>query len=358
MPTRILDKDDAYILSHCTKYLARDNTDDRHNLGQYRADDLRGRICEAWRFPIIDSFGDESNVQDPYASNQVTFVYESLSDPTPPTAVAVIGSFADLYQPIPLTPVTFLGEPTKYFAVTVVVPKGEVHTYKFLVDGKLMLDPINPQRTILDNGQEWSRFFTELATDPISFEGWEAQLLNRLTTHILPFRTTEGERFLNDYYFYLDTQAKETQYPHAYRFDESVGEANFIDKLLAREELHHLEDYKICLSQIDRILRERNPFIEPCDVSSELFVGLYEEMATDRVVGWDYAQYQSPRYFLQLLRRHTYTGAFSHPRYGGNAGGSGWAYLGERYKDESGHTLFDWRRVMELPFGTNEDYHG
>lgn len=357
MSVLILDRDDQYILGHCTKYLARDNRDYRHNLGQYAGDDPRGRLCEAWRFPIIDSFSDESNVQDPYAANQVTFVYE-IDLASPPASVAVIGSFAGFYESIPLTPVTFLGEATKYLAVTIVVPKSEVHIYKYLVDGQLLLDPINPQRTTIDNGHEWSRFFTELCTDPLSFEGWEADLLNRLTSHILPFHTHEGERFLKDYYYYLDAQTKETQYPHAYRFDDTVGEANFIDKLLAREESHHLQDYKTCLAQIDHILRQRNPFIEPCKVSSELYAELYTEMATDQVAGWDYSQYASPRYFLELLRRHTYTGAFSHPRYGGNAGGSGWAYLGERYRDESGNTLFDWRRVMELPFGSCQDYHG
>lgn len=357
MSVRIIDKRDEYILGHCTKYLARDNTDFRHNLGQYADNDPRGRICEAWRFPIIDSYGDETNIEDPYAANQVTFVYE-VDPSAPPQSVAVIGTFGNLYEPTPLSPVTFQGEPTKYYAVTAIIGKGEVHSYKFLVDGQIVLDPINPQRTTLDNGQEWSRFFTELCTDPLSLEGWESSLLNRITTHILPFRTHEGERFLKDYYFGLDRQARETQYPHAYRFDESVGELNFIDKLLAREEHHHLQDYKICLEQIDRILRRRNPYTEPCDQSGEMFVQLYNEMASDKVDGWDYGKYQSPRFFLQMLRRHTYTGAFSHPRYGGNAGASGWAYLSERYKDTAGKTLFAWREVMELPFGTSEDYHG
>ena len=69
-------------------------------------------------------------------------------------------------------------------------------------------------------------------------------------------------------------------------------------------------------------------------------------------------RYGSPLYFLQLLRRHTYTGAFSHPKYGGNVGASSWAYLSERYKDTQGQTLFDWRKAIEKPLGINADYHG
>jgi len=36
------------------------------------------------------------------------------------------------------------------------------------------------------------------------------------------------------------------------------------------------------------------------------------------VNGWDTADYGSPRYVLDLLRRHSFTGAFCHPKYGGN----------------------------------------
>ena len=93
--------------------------------------------------------------------------------------------------------------------------------------------------------------------------------------------------------------------------DNSVGEINYIDNILAREERHHLADYKTCLRQIDRILRTRNPYTEPTRMSRELYFALYDEMATDRVEGWDYELYGSPRYFLYLLRRHVVTGACS-----------------------------------------------
>ena len=109
----------------------------------------------------------------------------------------------------------------------------------------------------------------------------------------------------------------------------------------------------------DRVLRQRNPYAEPIQVSDELFNQLYDEMATDNVSGWDYNVYASPAYFIKILRRHTFTGAFSHPKYGGNSGAAGWAYLSERMRDpQTGRTLFDWPRITEKPLGESPDYHG
>jgi hypothetical protein len=357
MAVEIVQTDDLYVLNQCTKFLARSNTDPRHNFGQLTDDDPRSRIAEAWRFPIIDSYSDGKDFVKSYSSNLVTFVYQQQGN-THPKDVSIIGTFANLFEPIPLKPVKFLGEETGYYALSIVVPKAQFHTYKFMVDGQAILDPINPQRAQLDNGQFWSRFFTQLCTEPLSFEDWEFEILTRLVDHILPFRTAEGENFLNRQYNYLGKQDKEVQYAFAYRLDQSVGAVNYIDNILAREENHHVTDYKICLGQMDRILRQRNPYINPQDVSKELYIDLYNEMANNQVNGWNYQQYQDPRYFLQLLRRHTYTGAFSHPKYGGNVGGTGWAYLAERYTDEKGETLFNWRKAIEQPLGINRDYRG
>ena len=335
---QLLPKDDVAILNVCTKYLARDD----------------GAIAEAWRFPIVDSYSDGVDPIGSYAFNEVTFVY-GLARLTAPIAVSLVSTCANLHDPIPLRRVA----ETPFWAVTGVVPKGEVHTYKFIVDGVPTLDPINPQRTTLDNGREWSRFFTQLASQPLSFERWELKVLERLTTHILPFRTESGQNFLDRFYYAADRAAKASQYAHAYRLDQPVGVVNFIDKLLAREESQHLVDYKLCLRQIDRVLRRRNPVLEPGDMPREMFVGLYDDMWRGAVDGWDYGTYENPRFFLQLLRRHTFTGAFSHPKYGGNAAAAGWAYLDERFRDSrSGESFFNWRRVTEPPLGTDPVYHG
>jgi|GEM_PF-571997 hypothetical protein len=351
---RILEKDDTYILNYAAKHLARTNNDRRHDYGQYGSADPRATICEAWRFPIIDGHYNEIDETEAYHWNEVTFIYRAPQDRPAPDEVAVIGTFAPIYTALPMRRVA----DTPYFTVTALVPKGEVHTYKYKVDGEFQLDPINPQQTTLDNGAVWSRFFTQGCTQRLSFERWEMDILTRLTDHILPFRTEEGQRFLQQYYESLDRQTKEQRYPGAYRFDESVGVANFIDKLVAREENHHLIDYKICLGEIKSLFRRRNPFVEPHQVPREMYVELYDQMASGNVPGWNYQAYNNPRYFLQLLRRHTITGAFAHPKYGGNAGASGWAYLSERYKDAANPTLFDWRRVLERPLGLDPIYRG
>jgi hypothetical protein len=78
-----------------------------------------------------------------------------------------------------------------------------------------------------------------------------------------------------------------------------------------------------------------------------------------RIDGWDYGAYSNPSFFLNILRRHTATAAFAHPKYSGNVGAAGWAYLSEKYyenRDGTRSTLFDWRAALEKPLGNNEDY--
>src|SRR5687768_17789482 len=98
--------------------------------------------------------------------------------------------------------------------------------------------------------------------------------------------------------------------------------------------------------------------MDPSVIARDQYVRLYDEMAAGNVPGWDYGRYDNPRFFLQLLRRHTLTGAFSHPRHGGNVLAAGWAYLQERYRDADGETLFNWRKAIEAPLGDNLDYRG
>jgi hypothetical protein len=355
----VLALDDEYVLNYCGKYLARDVFDTRHNYGQYvNANDPRGAIAEAWRFPIIDSYRSESGSDDDHKYNGVTFVYPGLRE-APPKSVSVVGTFGALYDAIPLQPVkSGDGQLTGYLAVTLKLAKGELHAYRFITDGVAVNDPVNPQEMLLDNGQTWSRFFTHLCTQPVSFEQWELEILNRLTDHILPFRTRDAQNFLSRFYDSLDKAEKERQYAHAYRLDQPVGVVNFIDKLVAREEAHHLIDYKLCLRIIDNVLSSRRPGIARTSWDKEAYIELYDQMAQNNVPGWDLGTYGNPRYFLQILRRHTYTGAFSHPKYGGNVGAAGWAYLEETYRDANGASAFDWRRALEPPLGRCADYFG
>jgi hypothetical protein len=338
MPLRIIEKSAVSILNFCAKHLTRE----------------QGGSAEAWRFPIVEPFPDKDAVTGA-ALNAVTFVYDGRREASTP--IGVVGTFATLYEPIPLQALQWHEEDTGYRAVTVLVPEAEVHTYRFFVGDEAVPDPINPQRVPLDDGSVWSRFFTEGCRQPLSLERWQQGILARLVAHILPFRSREAQKFLEDYYYKSDRAGRDRDLSRAYRLDDQVGIVNFIDNILAREEAHRLNDYRLCLSIIDAVLRRRNPFIEPAEMPRDMFIELYEQMARDDVPGWDYSRYKSPRFFLQLLRRHAFTGAFCHPRYGGNAGAAAWAFLSERYTD-GGHTLFDWRLAIEKPFGTSSSYQG
>ncbi len=360
--------DDAYVLNHATKYLARFNTDSRHGYGLLGTQAPRDRIAEAWRFPLVDTYGggapamaDASRFGD---YNAVTFVY-AWADAHSPGSVSVIGTFATLYAPLRLRQTSWEGEPTRFWDLSYVVRKGEKHRYRFVVDDASSInDPVNPQEEMLDNGSTWSCFFSDAYSSPVVMERWELEILYRLSEQILPFQTEGASNFLERFYNYLDRSSQDSLYAHAYRLDTSVGEVNFIDNILSREERHHLVDYKICLRIIDRVLRQRNPYTEPKNMSRNIYFGLYGEMASNTVAGWDYDAYSSPQYFLYLLRRHAVTGAFCHPKYGGNAGAAGWAYLQDRYRSpppgpgKPGPTLFDWERALEKPLGNNSEYLG
>ena len=64
--------------------------------------------------------------------------------------------------------------------MTLRVPKAQVHTYKFAVGGRYQLDPVNPQRSVADNGQPWSRFFTDACQVPLVLSRREREVLARL----------------------------------------------------------------------------------------------------------------------------------------------------------------------------------
>lgn len=359
-------KDDLYVLNHSTKYLARSVQDFRHNYGNPQLPKPADNIAEAWRFPLIDSYsGGAPLYDDPaefYSLNTATFIWADTPGLAPPVSVGVIGTFTTLHTVSLLRRVQWEGEDTRYKTISFVIPKGQKHRYRFIVDGVPVNDPINPHVEVADNARVWSVFFTEEFTEPLVLEPWELQLLYRLVTTIAPFHTQDQENFLQRFYYSLDQATRANRYTGAYRLDDSVGEVNFIDNQLARAERQHLVDYKLCLDQIDRVLRQRNPYTEPARMSDELYVQLYDQMAANNVPGWDTSRYGNPQYFLYLLRRHTVTGAFSHPRHGGNAGGSGWAFLQERYplsvQENAGSpdSLFKWRRSLEAPLGTNPDY--
>ncbi|KUG53869.1 hypothetical protein AVL61_15170 [Kocuria rosea subsp. polaris] len=354
--TTLVNFDDVHVLNQCTRYITRDTTAPRHDFGQYASDDPRAVLCEPWRFPLVDSYFDRNSPEESYRYNTVTFVYDGRA--TRPTSVEVVGTFGELFSPVALRPVRFLGDDTGFWAVGIRVAKGQSHRYLVGVDEQWDVDSINPQYATSDNGRTWSRFFTEACQIPLVLSARERELLGRLVAHLLPFRLPENSKFIREVYNQLDRLARVQEFPLAYRLDEEVGVVNYIDKLLARSEQHHADDYHTCLAIIDRLLRQRYGGLDTLMLPLDAYAALYDEMATNVVDGWDTSQYADPQHFLLLLRRHALTGAFAHPRTGGNSGAAGWVYLESRYQNSEDETLFDWRRALEAPLGRNTDYRG
>lgn len=333
-------KPDDYIFDRCTRYLVRRDGSPRSSYLGYLDGDPRGALSEAWRFPVIDRvLADGVD-----AENSVTFVFY---DGHVPDEVELMTTAAGLHRWLPL----IQAGDTPFFSVSLRVPQGQVHDYLFLVDGEVTVDPTNPYRIRRDSGALWSRFFTDNCRQRLTLEQWEWDLLDRLTDHILPFRTKAAQRWIG------------TRLPNAYRLDRSVGVVNFIDKILVREEAHRRRDYRISLEIIRDLLRSRYPGPEPERLPRSAFEELYEQMADaardgTNISDWPSGRYGNPGFFLALLRRHTWTGAFSHPAYGGNVLATGWRYLEDRYSDGAGATLFNWRRALEAPLGTDREYRG
>ena len=97
-------------------------------------------------------------------------------------------------------------------------------------------------------------------------------------------------------------------------------------------------------------------YVESWEVSEQLILQIYEEMAANNVNGWDYIEYTSPRYFdcsdatPSLAPSRTPSMA---------AMSMGWdGPICKRYRDASGATLFDWPAALEKPLGRNADYVG
>lgn len=345
-PVKSITKEPQEVFNYCTKYLIRERSAEAKE------------YSEGWRFPLVMTC--LNNDQVCHLNNEVTFIYKKAKGETI-NSIEITGSFLPLYQTLPLQPLMFMDAASGLYYLTVQLPVGTGYYYRFLVNGNYVLDPINPQRTVHATGKEWSFFFTDFYNYSTDFEEWEMNLLYRLIEQIVPFRTLDAQNFINRFY---QNQARHIQdIIPLHRLDESVGEVNYITNILAREERHYLQDYKICIQLIDEVLRSRYPAINSWNVPSAGIEQLYNEMADGNVAGWDYNKYNNPRHFLKTLRRHSITGAFCHPRHGGNVGGAGWNYLKERYtaRDKNGQPIesyFNWDKAIERPIGSNEDYLG
>lgn len=373
MSAVLQNKSPEYLINLFTRFLARDNQDLRHSYFDLEKELMRARVSDAWRFPIIDAHEPNSRAEiesGVYATfNDVTFVLKEPSDGTHFNSVELVTTAGSINQPIEMKRVN----DSLYHAVTLKIGRGQRHRYRFLVDGSSVVDPINPQTFQHSDGSVWSSFFTWEYQETVVLERWEFTLVDRLVRQILPFEDEQARIF-------LERGAATAQIPNLHRLDVSVGAANYIDKILAREERHHLPGYRACLDMIAEVLRRRFPGIAVEKIPSDgnrspddqrPAVGynkLYQDMSSraswgDLVAdGWDLNRYDNPTYFVNLLRRHAWTGAFCHPKYGGNFGAMTWAYLADSYRvtdpDLPATTAFDWQRTIERPYGQSAEYLG
>ena len=194
---------------------------------------FRARVAEAWRFPIV-GFGRTPGFSPDL--NLVTFVYKA--PPADTRSIAVVGTFGTLYEPfrssrscskVRTPAIARFPWPCRRL-------KSTPTNIKLAIRMFLTRSILNESK--LDNGRVWSRFFTEGYLQPLILEAWEVRLLYRLIEQILPFRGKEAENFLKRYYFGLNREQRKSDMAKAFRLDDSVGEVNAIDKLLAREEAH------------------------------------------------------------------------------------------------------------------------
>ena len=143
---KVLQEEDQYVLNYCAKYLARNNTERAIMMANSMRTTSAGASASRG-FPIVDTYSDGVDYVGSYPFNQVTFVYCVTAASVPPQ-VAVLGLSLISTSPFRCADhrhAVLHGDDSH--------PEGQVHLYKYVVDGQAVVDPINPQRVTQDNGQ-------------------------------------------------------------------------------------------------------------------------------------------------------------------------------------------------------------
>ena len=294
-------------------------------------------------FPVAETYyPDKANF------SLVTFIFFNREEKD----IFLLGNFANLYTTYQLSRVKLNNSDTNLYAVTLKLPTRAVYFYQFKIDQSFYIDPLNSFSKTLDNGKTWSCFITEGYKTPLIFEEWEVKILQRFVSFVLPFKTAEFKTFVNRHSAQFDNTTRSMLNQLYY----DIGVVNFIDKLLARQERHHVINYQLCLSEMKQVLLRLNNTQEPEDMDEYFYARLFEIMEKNDFSVWNKAKYDNPAYFLKALRRHIITGAFSHPRHGGNTQALGWQFLADLLSNKPEDNLFDWRQALEIPLGNNKDY--
>lgn len=322
--------DHQFVLNQSEKIIFKNNTTDISAI-------------DSAVFPVIQTYyPDKANF------NLVTFIFFSQAEKD----IFLLGNFANLYTNYQLSRVKFNDSNTHFYAITLKLPNKSLYFYQFKIDHNFTLDPLNSFSKTLDNGETWSCFTTEGYKTPIIFEDWEVKILQRVVSYILPFKTNEFKTFINRHSAQFDNTTRSMVNQLYY----DIGTVNFIDKLLARNEQHHVISYRLCISEMKNVLLRINTTQEPEDMDEYFYAKLFEIMANNDHTIWDKSVYAEPAYFLKVLRRHIITAAFSHPRHGGNTQALGWQFLADLLQNKPEDNLFDWQQALEKPLGTNKDY--
>ena len=113
-------KDDQYILKHCTKYLARASQGASVGPGDFPSSIRLGELLQLLGRGSIEISTSEIHL----LRYQCQVTGQRGSDRI----------LCHLSEPIPLRQIVFEDQPTRYRSVTYAVRKGEKHIYRFMVD--------------------------------------------------------------------------------------------------------------------------------------------------------------------------------------------------------------------------------
>src|SRR3712207_1357400 len=119
MDMPVISKEPDYVLNHCTKYLARDNTDIRHSYFGLFDTERRSRISEPWRSPVIDAH--DGPPDDRFDFNDVALVYALRAEEATAESIGRLAAWRGLHRPERMRQV---GE-SLVWAVTLRVAKGQ-----------------------------------------------------------------------------------------------------------------------------------------------------------------------------------------------------------------------------------------
>lgn len=188
-------------------------------------------VCEAWRFPVVDSHYDGVSVESSYAYNDVTFVYDGAGLPT--ESVEVVGSFGDLFAPVPRAQ---CDSSVRTPASTRDAESAQGAGAHLQVRGRRALPARSGEPAAIGCRQRTTLVAVfhrclpgATGAEPPGARG--ARQVGHTPASVPPGR--EPAVYPGGLHK-LDRAGRGEEFPLGYRLDEEVGTVNYIDKVLAR----------------------------------------------------------------------------------------------------------------------------